>query len=143
MGARGCWLGFAVLGAWAAGGGRAHAEDRAVEPVRQWAGLLDDKKLTDLAPAKGYVTSEAGWRKVWEAWRPGDELPAVDFSKHLVLVGLGGMYPVGHDLRVTDGGDLTVRLSPRVPGKPGFGYGLAVVERAGVKTIRGKAIEPD
>jgi hypothetical protein len=60
-----------------------------------------------------------------------------------VLVNLGGLYPVGYELTLTDQGDLKVRLSPRVPGKPGYGYGIAVIGRSGVKSITGKAIEPD
>jgi hypothetical protein len=121
----------------------ARAEDRKVEPVRSWAGILDEKKLTEAVPPKGYLTSRAGWEKLWKAWRPGEKLPEVDFEKHLVLVDLGGMYPLGYELKLTDKGDLRVRLLAKVPGKRGYGYGIAVIERSGVKSIKGKAIKPD
>jgi hypothetical protein len=140
---RSCLVGIVILCVWAAGGSPAAAEDRKLEPVRTWAGLLGEKKLTEMAPAKGYLTSEAAWKELWEAWRPGEKLPEVDFTKRLVLVHLGGIYPVVHEVRVTDQGDLKVRLSFRVPPRPGYGYGIAVIERGGVKTINGKAIEPD
>jgi len=122
---------------------RGHAEDKKVEVVQSWTGILDEKKLTEVAPAKGYLTSQARWKKLWQTWRPGEKLPEVDFKKRLVLVNLSGMYPVGYEVRLSDEGGLKVQLSPRVPGKPGFGYGIAVIDRAGVKSIKGKAIEED
>jgi hypothetical protein len=134
-------VGLAILCVWAACG--VSAEDRKVEPVSSWWGILTEKKLTEMAPKKGYITSNAAWKKLWEAWRPDEKLPEVDFTKHLVLVDLGGMYPVGYELRLTDQGDLKIKLSPRVPPERGDGYGIAVIERRAVKTIRGKAIEPD
>jgi hypothetical protein len=121
----------------------ARAEDKQVTVVRSWRGILDEKKLTEVAPAKGYLTSQAEWEKVWKAWRKDERLPEVDFKKHLVLVDLGGRYPVGHEVRVTDEGDLKVQLLAGVPGKPGYGYGIAVIERKGIKTIKGKAIKQD
>jgi hypothetical protein len=42
---------------------------------------------------------------------------------------------------VTGEGDLKVQLLAGVPGKPGYGYGIAVIERKGLKTIKGKAIK--
>lgn len=121
---------------------------RVVQPtklklVNEWMGQLDDKKLAELAPAKGYITNEAEWKKLWKAWRPTEEAPAVDFTKHLVLVGTGGSYPLAHDVRVADQGELMIRLSPRVPPKLAPGYGIAVIERGPVKSIRGKAVVPD
>jgi hypothetical protein len=53
------------------------------------------------------------------------------------------MYPVGHALYVTADGDLKIQLLRRVPDRPGQGYGIAVIERGAVKTIKGKAIAPD
>jgi len=134
---------LALLCLWAVRVSPVAAEDKKLEPVRFWWGLVGEKKLAEMAPPKGYVTGEAEWKKLWEAWRPGEKVPDVDFTKHLVLVHLGGMYPVAHELTVTDRGDLTIRLSPRVPPKPGYGYGIAVIERGSVKTIEGKAIDPD
>jgi hypothetical protein len=76
----------------------ARAEDKQVKVVRSWRGILDEKKLTEVAPAKGYLTSQAEWEKVWKAWRKDEKLPEVDFKKHLVLMNLGGKYPVGHEV---------------------------------------------
>lgn len=119
------------------------AEGRKLEMVQEWSGILTDKKLTELAPGDGFVTNESAWKDLWQAWRPNEELPEVDFSKHLVLVSLGGMYPVGHDVRVTDQGDLRIWISPRVPGKPGHGYGISLIQRADIKSIFGKALKSD
>jgi hypothetical protein len=135
--------GFTILCVWVACGGRVNAEDRKVEPLKSWWGILAEKKLTELAPRKGYVTSNAAWKKLWQAWRPSEKLPEIDFTKHLVLVDLGGMHPVEQELRITDQGDLKIKLNFRVPPERGHGYGIAVIERSAVKSIKGKAIEPD
>ena len=134
---------FAILCASCACASRVDAEDKKVEAVGSWGGMLKDKKLTEMAPKKGYITSNAAWKKLWEAWRPNAKLPEVDFTKYLVLVDLGGMYPVVHELKITDQGDLKVTPAARVPPGPGFGYGMSLIELKAVKTIRGQAIEAD
>jgi hypothetical protein len=134
---------FAALCGWAACGDLVKAGGKKVGPVNCWWGMVAEKKLADMAPARGYLTSRAAWKNLWEAWRPGEKLPEVDFTKQLVLVDLGGMYPVGHALYVTADGDLKIQLLRRVPDRPGQGYGIAVIERGAVKTIKGKAIAPD
>ena len=120
-----------------------YAEGRKIDAVQEWSGILADKKLTELIPDNGYVTNQSAWNDLWKAWRPNEKLPEIDFNKHLILVSLGGIYPVGHDLRLTDQGDLRIWISPRVPHKPGSGYGITVIERADIKTILGKAIKLD
>ena len=82
-----CLVGFVILCMSVVCENRVNAEDRKIEPVKSWAGLLAEKGLTELAPAKGYVTTEAEWKKLWEAWRPGEKVPVVNFTTHLVLVG--------------------------------------------------------
>jgi hypothetical protein len=116
---------------------------KSVEKTKAWMGVLDDKKLTELAPAKGYVTSQEKWKVLWESWRPGRALPKVNFEKQLVLVSAVGPYPVEYDLRLSQEGDLRIVISPRHPGKRGYGYGIVLIERSDVKTIDGKAIELD
>jgi hypothetical protein len=143
MANRTCLVGLITLCIWTGRENLASAEDKKLEPVKSWPGLLSEKKLTEMVPAKGYLTSEAAWKKLWVAWRPDEKLPVIDFTKHLVLVHLGGMYPVAHEVYLTAEGDLKVKVSPRVPPKPGYGYGISVIERSGVKSIMGKEIDAD
>lgn len=119
------------------------AQGQKFEATHSWSGLLREKTRAELAPRKGYLTSSADWKKLWETWRPDEKLPEVDFTTHLVLVDLCGMYPAWHELRVTDQGDLRIRLNPRVPPWLGYGYAISVIERGAVKTIQGKAINPE
>lgn len=111
--------------------------------IDEWVGQLEEKKLTERAPAKGYITSEVEWKKLWMAWRPTEELPMIDFTKHLVLVSTGGNYPLGHRVRITEQGDLQIQLYPRVPPKLAPGYGIAVIERGAANSIQGKTIVED
>ena len=120
-----------------------NAAFKRVEKIKAWIGHLDDKQLTELVPADGFLTSQDEWKTLWEKWRPGKRLPDVDFKQQVVLVSLGGPYPVELEPRLNDQGELKVASSPRHAPKRGYGYGIAVVQRTGVKTINGKAIEPN
>ncbi len=119
------------------------SQPRKLKLVNHWVGQLDEMKLTELLPAKGYITGEANWKKLWTAWRPSQAVPLIDFTKHLMLVNVQGNYHPGHEVRLTDQGDLQIRVYPRVSPKLTIGYGIAQIDRTGVRTIQGKTIEPD
>ncbi|MEJ7594590.1 MAG: hypothetical protein WKF77_23900 [Planctomycetaceae bacterium] len=44
---------------------------------------------------------------------------------------------------ITDQGDLKIQITLRHPQNIGYGYGIAVIERSVLKTIKGKPILPD
>src|SRR4051812_5298885 len=91
---RTCLVVPVILSAWTLPLPQALGQDRKIEPLMQWSGLLTEKKLTELTPAQGYIGDAAAWKKLWGAWRPTEKLPEVDFARQLVLVHLGGMYPI-------------------------------------------------
>lgn len=117
-----------------------YTEGRKIDAVQEWDGILADKKLAELVPDNGYVTNQSAWSDLWKAWRPNEKLPEIDFNKHLVIVSLGGIYPVVHEMRLSDQGDLRIWPVPRVPHKKGYGYGITLINRADIKLILGKPV---
>ncbi len=89
------------------------------------------------APANGVIAAPEAWKKLWTAWRGGDP-PAVDFATDLIVVATAsGPNTVRIGVRLDDQGNATVlAMSTRMAG-PGFGYALAQIKRARIKTIDG------
>ncbi len=124
------------------------AEDQPVKFVKEWIGKFPkrtDEPLMKEAPKSGYIADAKAWAKLWKAWRGKDALPKVDFAKQLVLVGTAGCAAnrIGARFRLTDKGDLQGGFIATEIGGPGFVYMIAVIDRAGVKSVNGKSLEKD
>ncbi len=120
------------------------ADPRTVKPERVWAGSLRDEPLRTAAPPGGLIADAASFDRVWEAWRPGERTPEIDFDARFVAVGtvpgpnrmFAAASQTGGDLRVTFGGT-------KVAG-PGFAYLMALLPRAGVDRVNGRPLpEPE
>jgi hypothetical protein len=73
-----------------AGGPTASAERRTLAIAQSWQGDLPLARLDRLPPAQrdtrvGVLADAAAFALVWEAFKPGEAVPAVDFGQHLVV----------------------------------------------------------
>lgn len=113
-----------------------------VEPTGMWSGKIKDESLSKLAPQSGFIGDAETWKKLWTAWRPGEESPKVDFAKELILVGtVPGPNLVIMQPHIDDVGNVKFIVGGTKIGGPGFGYKLINMGRDGVKTVNGKPIE--
>ena len=122
----------------------ADAAPREYKPERVWAGTLRDEPLRQAAPGGGVIVDEATFAGVWQAWRPGERQPEVDFDARFVAVGtIAGpnrMF-VTASMR---GGDVRVTFGGTKIGGPGFGYAMALLPREGVERVNGRPLpEPE
>jgi hypothetical protein len=110
-------------------------------PTGRWSGKVNDKALRTLAPQAGFLADQATWKKVWSAWRPGQELPKVDFARELILVGtVPG--PNRVIMRPTiNSGNVRFLVAGTKIGGPGFGYQFLRISKEGVKSVNGKPID--
>ena len=112
-----------------------------VEPTARWNGMIADKSLQSVTPADGFLADAESLAKVWKSWRADEEVPAVDFTKELILVGVvPGPNTVLMRPSLDDQGDLRFVVAGTKRGGPGFGYLLLKVSREGVKTVNGKPL---
>ncbi|RCS43916.1 hypothetical protein DTL42_18175 [Bremerella cremea] len=114
-----------------------------IKALETWSGKLADKSLRGkLAPQTEFITDAAAWKKLWQAWRPDQEVPHVDFAQDLVLVGTApGPNNVGMNPQIDADGNVTFVIFSTKMGGPGFGYKLVQVERKGIATINGHAVK--
>ena len=113
-----------------------------VEPTARWQGKIEDESLRRLALDEGFLADAKSLEKVWKAWRPNEDVPTVDFSKEIILVGVvGGPNRVGIQPALDEKGDLQFVVVGTLVDGPGFGYLLLKVSREGVKTVNLKRIE--
>lgn len=112
-----------------------------IEPSATWDAMLGDVALKEAAPKSGFVADEKAFAELWKAWRPGEDVPAVDFSKDLVIVGLAnGPNKAMVRPTVDEAGDLKFLVMQTKRGGRGFGYALVKVSREGIKTVNGQPI---
>ena len=113
-----------------------------VEPSARWSGMPADEALKKLAPADGFLADGEALEKVWKGWRPGEEVPKVDFAKDLIVVGVvNGPNNVLMRPALEETGDLKFIVAGTRRGGPGFGYLLLQIPRAGIKTVNGKPLK--
>ena len=75
--------------------GCAGTGDRSVEPIevpilQQWSGDYPVDHLSRLPQggqrrASGYILEASSFAAVWQVFKPGETIPAVDFGKHLIV----------------------------------------------------------
>lgn len=123
-----------------------------IKVVQQWIMPQTDLKLTE-APGNivddkanniryGTLDNEEAFAKLWKAWRD-DAAPKVDFSKQFVLV-LCAPENAKVEFRAFLDRSRNLQISSmsteRAPN--GMTYVIAVIDRAGIKSINGKSFIP-
>jgi hypothetical protein len=105
-------------------------------------GSIFDEKLRDKVPKSGVLDDRKDYEKLLTAWKVTKKLPKVDFRKQLVVVVAtrrARLLPINATL--SGEGDLQVVTGVTGDLQPGFRYILAVVPRAGVKTVNGEKLK--
>src|SRR5262249_30470026 len=89
----------------------------------------------------GYLDTEVALAKLWKAWRK-DKPPKVDFSKQVVLVLTHfENAEVKFTADLEGKGNLKLGVSSTERGANGMTYVIAVIDRAGIKSINGKPLQ--
>jgi hypothetical protein len=115
------------------------ASDKAPQ---EWTGKIAQPELRKVAPKSGYIKDAGTFQKIWTAWRPDEQIPKIDFEEKLVVFGtVNGPNLVIVKPSLNDKGDLKFVVGGTRIGGPGFGYKLMVVDREGVKSVNGKAVD--
>jgi hypothetical protein len=137
----GLLLGLLALGA-AAGADEPRPGDvpREIKPSRSWRGSVADLELQKKAPPGGVITDRKTFAELHTAWMVGGDLPKVDFTRELVLVGTTRGSRMNVDARLNKEGDLQVGFITTDDLREGFRYLMVALPRAGVKSIGGKKL---
>ena len=114
--------------------------DQEIKPIKEWAGSVEDESLLKEGPAQGFITDEKAFKNVWQEWKLGDKIPAVDFAKELVLVDTTSGSRLNVSVRLTEEGNLKVLGIATRDFLPGFRYRVLLVSREGVKMVNGKEL---
>lgn len=106
-------------------------------PIAALSGLPEGQRGSRV----GYLASPEAFRAAWSAFRPGEAVPQVDFSKNLVVfVRNVDFYNRTNifDLRLEDGvlDVLTMETMSALPIEDKAAMAMAVVPRQGVKFIQ-------
>jgi hypothetical protein len=115
-------------------------KQQSVVVLQQWNGRVP--AAPEPAPAPAVITDGKTLDKLWRDWQITAPLPAVDFSRQLVLTHVARSSLtrfMGFSLDAQ--GDLTPRIVA-TPDAPGYAsYAICVIERAGIKSVRGQALK--
>lgn len=123
-------------------------EGKNIEPVQTWSGKEIDNKVLKVPPknglSMGLISNETDWIKLWQAWRTG-ETPKIDFTKNLIVYCTTQTPNTCRvDLRLSQSGNLNILPRSTLIGSKAktFNYQIVLVNRAGIKSIKGKSIAP-
>src|SRR5215204_7228602 len=113
-------------------------------PLKQtWSGGNLPLDLQVAAPPGLYVADQAGWERLWRAWRGGEALPKIDFDRELILV-CTTVSPnsCGVNPTLDEQGDLKVGPASTLIASDAktFNYQIGLIDRAGVRSIAGRPI---
>ncbi len=114
--------------------------------LQRWSGDFPIAALGRLPDGQqgsrvGYLASPDAFRAAWSAFKPGEAVPQVDFSKNLVVfvrnVDFYNRINI-FDIRLDDGvlGVLTMETMSALPIEDKAAMAMAVVQRQGVKFIQ-------
>ena len=114
------------------------AQKKAVKPIKEWTGSVEDESQEKDAPA--CITSAKGLEKLWKAWKIADKVPEVDFTKEIVILGTTRGSKLRLGAALDKKGNLMVGGLGTLDLAPGFRYVIATVSKEGVKTVNGKEL---
>ena len=128
---------FAALG----GTGQPTGAAAALKVKQTWVGVARDNALKALAPQPAIVDKETLTR-IWQGWSVAGAPPTVDFTKEIVLITYadGPNRLAVANVTLDDKGNVLILAMATEMAGPGFGYGLLLMDRAGIKSVEGKAI---
>jgi hypothetical protein len=116
----------------------AWAQKKAVTPMKEWNGSVENEALMKDAPAA--LTSAKGLEKLWKDWKIADPMPQVDFAKEIVVITTTRGSKLRLAANLDEQGNLMVGGLATRDLRPGFRYVIAIVSREGVKTVNGKEL---
>ena len=132
-----CVIGFVMIALVST----ANAQDRKpLETLKEWRGDNPNEGLAKDSPK--FITNAKDLEKLWKAWDIKEKLPEIDFAKEILLVETTRGSRLNLKATLDEKGDLQPLGLATRDLRPGFRYVMTTVNKAGVKTIAGKAITP-
>lgn len=122
------------------------AQDTAKMPQKVLiTGLVDGEGLDKLVPPGNFITRQADLDALWKSWLQKGAAPQIDFKKDLVVVAVTRFGPIKNMVLLdrSGAGEMTIQMAlERKMETTGFYTMLAVYPRAGIKSIKGRPINP-
>ena len=123
---------------------KARENGASVPQLVSWSGEIN-LRLRAKAPKHGFIDSRAQLKELWSAWRPGEEVPRVNFFQAVVLVAANSdPNSIGMEASLGPDGNLTINHISTLVGHENpttFKYLISVISRIDVKTIRGQPLK--
>jgi hypothetical protein len=132
-----CVIGFVMIALVST----ANAQDKKpLETLKEWRGDNPNEGLAKDSPK--FITNAKDLEKLWKAWDIKEKVPEIDFAKEILLVETTRGSRLNLKATLDEKGDLQPLGLATRDLRPGFRYVMITVNKAGVKTIAGKAITP-
>jgi hypothetical protein len=132
-----CVIGFVMIALVST----ANAQDRKpLETLKEWRGDNPNEGLAKDSPK--FITNAKDLEKLWKAWDIKEKVAEIDFAKEILLVETTRGSRLNLKATLDEKGDLQPLGLATRDLRPGFRYVMITVNKAGIKTIAGKAITP-
>jgi len=128
------------------GSRESHGDKRTLKILQSWDGeypVAELKRLPEALQkgAAGYVGTATVFTSVWQAFRPGEDVPDVDFNEHIVVISRNlHFYNRTSIAKITleDGVAevIAIETMSAMPIEDMVAMAIAVIPRAGIRFIR-------
>ena len=118
----------------------AQAESRAIKPLKEWRGRVDNARGQQ-APVRGYLVNQGKLDKLWAAWQIPGKAPKVDFKTQLVLVRTCNCSQVSLIPLLNEKGNLQIQVTMTKDITADTAYIMVLIPRQGIQTIEEKPLE--
>jgi len=141
----------ATMGLFAAAAGSSGAEgggeERVMQVIAAYSGFVDEVTKLEVAPQsrsprRYHLDSAQELEALWKSWRPKEAVPELDLAKVVVcVIAAESADPPDIVPKIDREGNVALYNGAVKNGRPGFGYRVVVISRAGVKTVSGVRLE--
>ena len=106
-------------------------------PSAIFTGSIKDEALLKGTPA--FIVNNQQLKDLWVKWQIADKMPLIDFTKQIVIVSTTDSTGLSAEYILDAQGNVKVQLTINKDfrAEPGFRYYIAVLNKAGVKSIDG------
>lgn len=134
---------FLLLLAFAVHDGSAGDLKKNIKPSQRWGGIIGIQAKLSAAPKDGVISTQEAFEKLWSDWSLKDTPPKLDFTKQIVFVQIAsGPNNISTTYTLNPKtGDLTAVSAQTLRAGEGFGFGIDVLVRDGIKSYMGRAIK--
>ncbi len=103
--------------------------------VKEWSGSVEDDNQRSKLPFQNVIIDAKTFGQLWEAIKPGEKAPELDFKKVFVVKSVTRTTKISATTQIREKGDMMMMFSQSGRDVPGFRYLVRAIDREGIQSV--------